>query len=324
MNKFIFQPTSNALSRLHYEATIKNPISLTTIKDYLSTDFYGQLSLQYPDGQVRVWGIMNGENNVNKKKWEKITRGDITLFSAKGGIISSAVTTMTLHSKELAAAIWGTDDDGNTWENIYFVKDLKNITIPYSVLNPLLGYHENYVIQGFNILDQEKSQKLNFRFELFSNEVSEEVTDAQYQKAVQALSKQTNLNEKAQTYRRIEQSFLRKTLFGNRASYPCGICGKELPCDLLVTAHIKKRCECTDAEKLDYRHIVMPMCKLGCDDLYEKGYLCVQDGHIRINPHKWATGALQEKLAKLDGRKCEYYNENTKGYFETHRRKFGL
>lgn len=62
--------------------------------------------------------------------------------------------------------------------------------------------------------------------------------------------------------------------------HTCGICNKEYPINLLITAHIKKQTHCTFEEKLDYKNIVMPMCKMGCDDLYEKGYIFIRDGKV--------------------------------------------
>lgn len=93
---------------------------------------------------------------------------------------------------------------------------------------------------------------------------------------------------------------------------------------MLVTAHIKKRSECNKQEKLDYKNIVMPMYKFGCDDLYEKGYIYVQDGKVKINTHKWITDDLKEELNKIADCKCEYYNEHTKQYIEAHRQEYDI
>ena len=50
-----------------------------------------------------------------------------------------------------------------------------------------------------------------------------------------------------------------------------------------MAAHIKKRSFSSTEEKLDYKNIVMPMCKFGCDELYEKGYIIIKDGQVVIN-----------------------------------------
>jgi len=42
----------------------------------------------------------------------------------------------------------------------------------------------------------------------------------------------------------------------------------------LVTAHKKPRSDCNDAERLD-PYIVMPVCLMGCDYLYENMYIYI-------------------------------------------------
>ena len=322
MAKIILQPTANKTAYRHYVKTILNPVSIDVIKEYVDLDTYNRISQQYPGGFVYVWGVKDGKNAVNKKKWEKIERGDVTLFSRKGGIFASAVTTMTFHNERLSQELWGIDKDGTTWENIYLVEDVKKINIPYAILNPLLGYKVNMVIQGFSVLSREQSEKLNYKFDLFSREICEEIPEGEYIDCVTKWHDGIDLNIEGTTHRRREQSFLRNYLFAGKNYAVCGICGKTLPVNMLITSHIKKRSECDQQEKLDYKNVVMPMCSLGCDDLYEKGYIYVQEGEIKINKNKWLTEDLKEKVNDLAGRRCDYYNENTQKYFEAHREKF--
>jgi hypothetical protein len=123
---------------------------------------------------------------------------------------------------------------------------------------------------------------------------------------------------------RKEQSHLRNILFKNKKEDFCGICNNELPINLLWCSHIKKRSECTYEERTDYNNIVMPMCKFGCDELYEKGYIYVVDGIIKINPAMKTTKDLRGKLLQVSGKKIDskYYNENTIIYFNYHEKKY--
>ncbi len=56
----------------------------------------------------------------------------------------------------------------------------------------------------------------------------------------------------------------------------------------------------------------MPMCKFGCDDLYEKGYITIFEGKIieieRINQK---TPYLDSYINDLLSRGCAYWNENS-------------
>ena len=119
---------------------------------------------------------------------------------------------------------------------------------------------------------------------------------------------------------RREQGFLRKHLFGRRTRSTCGLCQREVPTQLLVVAHIKKRAVCTEVERCDYQNIVMPMCKLGCDDLYEHGFITVADGVIRVNSNLKAlmTGAALDYALSLDGQPCSKWNDTSAPYFRWH------
>tara|TARA_B100001540_G_C15185675_1_gene364091 strand:- start:21 stop:236 length:216 start_codon:yes stop_codon:yes gene_type:complete len=60
----------------------------------------------------------------------------------------------------------------------------------------------------------------------------------------------------------------------------------------------------------------MPLCKLGCDELYEKDFLQVQEeGTITKNEFKNYSDNLNKFLEKYEGKKCKHFNDKTKRYF---------
>ncbi|WP_152609322.1 hypothetical protein [Kocuria rosea] len=86
---------------------------------------------------------------------------------------------------------------------------------------------------------------------------------------------------------RPEHSQLVDVLKKGRRIIPCALCGRALPAGLLVTAHIKRRADCSDTERVN-PHVVMPACALGCDSLYERGFIVVNDaGRILRGPGAW-------------------------------------
>lgn len=89
--------------------------------------------------------------------------------------------------------------------------------------------------------------------------------------------------------RRVEQSLLRALLLGGMATGLCILCGKEFPENLLVAAHLKRRPKCSDSEKHDFCNVAALMCKFGCDDLYEKGYIFIAAGQIHANDRRLQT-----------------------------------
>ena len=63
---------------------------------------------------------------------------------------------------------------------------------------------------------------------------------------------------------------------------------------------------------------MMPMCSFGCDDLYERGYVAVENGRVMVNRTERTTAAVSEKLGEVVGRECPYWNDNSARYFEWH------
>jgi len=132
------------------------------------------------------------------------------------------------------------------------------------------------------------------------------------------LNRLSNLNQISIAKRRTEQYILREFLFSGKLIGSCAICSNEYPIKFLATAHIKKRSECSDEEKKDI-NVVMPACYLGCDKLFEEGYVTVTNGLIKNNILKTTTTQpIIKYIKKIENKNCSYYNENTKKYFKQH------
>lgn len=127
---------------------------------------------------------------------------------------------------------------------------------------------------------------------------------------------------KSQSYSRKEQVILRGILFKDKNEAQCSICHKNLPVNLMVAAHIKPRSKCNLNERKD-SNIVMPVCKVGCDDYFEKGYITVDNnGFININKKMYLTSELISLLKEIDGKKCTHFNKSTESFFKYKRESF--
>jgi hypothetical protein len=125
-----------------------------------------------------------------------------------------------------------------------------------------------------------------------------------------------------QAQSRKEQGILRGILFKNSKETKCAVCHKKLPTELMVAAHIKPRRKCSTAEKKN-PYVVMPACKIGCDDFFEKGYLIIDGaGEICINTKIHYSEDLKEILSAYKGKYCTHFNENTEKFFEYRRNTF--
>jgi len=307
----ILQPCANKDAREHYADTIENTKSLDSISQFLSNKELDELKEIYPQGQVAIWGVTPSQST----KWKKIQPGDVTLLAKEGAVFASAVTTYKIHNYTLASQLWGFDNKGNTWEYIYFLSEVKNQHIPYKELNKTIPYNENYVIQGFSILDEEKSINV---LEAFDLESETYFPDIDTKELFEDLKNEDSLEIKSKTAGRKEQSAIRKILFKNKPIGVCCICNKEYPVKFLWAAHIKKRSKSTLDEKKDLENIAAPMCKFGCDELYEKGYIGVKKGNVIQIKNKELTKNIQSYIDSITDNNCPSWNDNTKHYFDWH------
>jgi hypothetical protein len=114
---------------------------------------------------------------------------------------------------------------------------------------------------------------------------------------------------------RKEQDLLRAILFKGVSESKCAICHRTFPTDLMVAAHIKPRSKCSTRERKN-PSVVMPVCKVGCDDFFEKGYIIVgNSGEIKINENMILSNELEIVLRELTGKYCTHFNNDTEIFF---------
>ena len=96
----------------------------------------------------------------------------------------------------------------------------------------------------------------------------------------------------------------------------CAICSKTFSIKSLVTAHKKKRSECTENERIDPR-IVWPLCKFGCDYLYEERCIIVRNGKTVANNTESLKKSEWEIVKGLENREIsEDWLYKSEMYFE--------
>lgn len=324
MKKIILQPAADKASELHFLDTVVNSISIADILGFVTPDEAERLKENYPSGEFKVWGIT--PSDVKIKSWNKINRGDTALFAKHKFIIYSATVTFKSQNKRLAAKLWGFDDQKNTWEYLYFLDELTVQKIPYAELNvsipkmegkEVTHYALNKNVQGFQVLDEWQSESVFNAFDFQSHNYFDDRIAGNFESAQNRLDKINETNIPRMVMGRREQQVLSEYLFGNRIFDSCGICNQKLPVSFLVTAHIKKRTICSHEERIN-PYIVMPMCRLGCDELYEQGYIGVKDGVVVGINRSHTTPTIEIMKKAVVGNNCSYYKEETKGYFDWH------
>jgi hypothetical protein len=118
---------------------------------------------------------------------------------------------------------------------------------------------------------------------------------------------------------RVEQPKLRKALIGKTKQNPCAVCLQQFSNDFLVAAHIKRRSECCEEERRN-KNIAMLLCRFGCDELFERGYIVVDDSGV-VGTNKQPTNNAEiDYMAKIVGKQCSAWNRTTtEPFFQWHR-----
>lgn len=118
---------------------------------------------------------------------------------------------------------------------------------------------------------------------------------------------------------RREQGALRYHLLQGRTSAPCGLCGRDLPAGLLVAAHLVPRRDLSDEERADFSAVAMLACLLGCDALFENGYLTVTGDGVIEAARSAESDSVGRAVAQLVGKPCPAFDGPRQGWFARHR-----
>jgi len=151
----LLQPCSGKVAMEHFEDTIEdtivNGVPLSYFDGKIETSDFSKLA-ELSSDTIITWGFVP---NSKISEWKKLKEGDIVLFSAKKTFFYMGVVHSKIHNKKIAQSLWGYDDQNRTWEYIYFIKEGKSIQLPYKP--EVLEYKSNHVIQGSQLLNDEKS-----------------------------------------------------------------------------------------------------------------------------------------------------------------------
>lgn len=140
MSLVILQPAGNQGGREYYIDTIENLVSIDSCEPFVDPGVFHALKDSHQSGLAGMWGVVPGVNNVNVKKWERISVGDLVLFAADKRIHSAGVVSQKFTSEGLAKHLWKTNSDGVTWKYMYSLDEIKKIDITYEAFNAIVGY----------------------------------------------------------------------------------------------------------------------------------------------------------------------------------------
>lgn len=320
MTQVYIQTAKGPQPRANYAKSIVRPVAFAARRSAVPAGVLTDLTTRFPAGSAPMWGAMDGVGS--RRTYSGMQVGDTVVFVNKERAEAAGIVALKWRSEQFARAVWG-PASGPTWEHMWALDDLRTLNIPNSELHAVAGYETHYVSQGLTrVRDQEAARRILVVLDLGLPIQDEAATRASAADAV--LGFQDELDAEATVKRRAEQAKLRGFLLGKVTQAACALCGDVYPSGLLIAAHIKPRAACSHDERTDFKNVLMLACALGCDELYERGFVAVDDRGVvrRAVPKKAAmavTPALDAYLARLDGRTAGGFTPDRAKYYRWHR-----
>lgn len=143
-----FAPRSNETSSENFAATLASGYPIEKVEEYL--DQREKLIIG-SRRKLYIWGNALGK----KGSWNKLKLGDFVAFYVKGEFVYVGKCILKKHSPEIARKLWGNVKKKNfTWEYLFFLDELRPVSIPFEILKEFGGYKEKMVVQGFMPLNE--------------------------------------------------------------------------------------------------------------------------------------------------------------------------
>ncbi|MGY5001061.1 hypothetical protein [Streptomyces griseus] len=303
----------------HYQDTIASPVVFDQHADLLDTATLDALKRLFPEGAAPMWGVMPGKNGANLPEIRKMEPGSWVFFSGDKRLYLGGTVALTWRNPQLAARLWDTNDAGDTWEYMYALSGTRGFDIPIEEVRDLLDWKPTRNIMRFQAFNDTEADLLQSLLTLEpAQAVQPEDEESETQ---QAITNYTGpLERSAERAQRGEQAHLKRALLPGPTG-ECALCGRSLPAAFLIAAHIKKRAACTDDEKRDLQNVAMLACLLGCDGLYERGFVTIAEGgQIQVSPLAASAPAVAQHIEDhLVDRTTPWWTPAREQYFAWHR-----
>ncbi|TDC95409.1 hypothetical protein E1161_04275 [Saccharopolyspora aridisoli] len=302
----------------HYRDTIDSRVPFSKHVDVVPSRVLTTLGAEFPQHTAQFWGATRGRNDVNVTKWQRLEPGDAVFFYGKKHLYLAGHIVLTFRNAALADRLWGRNQDGLTWELMFALTNLRHISVPIEEVRSALDWNDNAFVQGFTVYDGDKADRLAELVNLDALTTPAAQSD-ETTRSNTAPDGPTD-GTRTSSWRREHTAFKQRLVELSDGS--CALCGNHLPPAFLVGAHIKKRAMCSEDERKDFDNVGMLACVLGCDSLFEHGFIAVDnDGTIIISDTINATPAVEQFVKdRLDGRTTTWWTPQREPYFDWHRR----
>lgn len=304
-------PCKSDGAKLNFATTVSKSKPIGGLANHM-TSSYADLSSAAPSGSARFWGVSSRTNGAEPNSWSRVETGDYAAFSADKRLFTVGTILRKFQDKALADHLWGTPPLGSrSYEYLLMLDDVYKVDVDATALLRFAG--KNKVSpQDFWALKGD------------AGELALEYLGLTQNFGMQAPSGPVPppsgpTDRQVTTTQRAEQAQLADYVM-SRSGGLCAICGRNFHRSFLVTAHIKLRANCSDTERLDFDNVAMAACKLGCDALYEAGFIGVNATGTIVPSFDISNHVTLDKYfaGHLQGRKCLKWDAGSAPYFQSH------
>lgn len=151
MTNLFLVPAGNPRARENFDLTVRRRVPLSALERLSHPAL--KLARSGRSG-VSAWGTKPGKREINVSTWRAMERGDWVLFYFDGLFPVCGRVLVRERSPAVAKRLWG-EDEGETWEYMYLLDEVRQVDIPRLALIERLGHEPGSFPRGFTRIDQD-------------------------------------------------------------------------------------------------------------------------------------------------------------------------
>jgi hypothetical protein len=311
-------------NRQNLERSIEQDVPPERLAPYVSDNVIEEIQARAGMEGIRCWAMTRTKRSI----FDAMQPGDIVLLSEKGTkrFTHFAQVTFKLENNALGDALWPVKGE-KSWELIYFLRNIRRVSIPKAEFVIRFGYQPNFDVAGATLVSDNRVQDFEARhgpiedwFDLpYFHEGSTGIRVDLHDASISNYSAD-NVAVVAKR-RRLHARFAAQV----KAHYgtACAMCGITEQ-DFLVAGHIVAWAE-DEKNRLNPANGLC-LCVLH-DRAFERGYLIIDEGlFIRMNRRIRPDSPLGKHLQNLDGVRLRLPSSNPPDpdLLKRHRDRFPL
>jgi hypothetical protein len=161
----LYMAPGNYEQMVHYQDTIKSKVSQERIFRHINRDLQNTLRNIFGSKPISVWG--SEDKPGNRARFSRMVPGDDILIVEGNTIKLLGKIAATSNNGRLSQELWKNlkEGDSRVWSLIYFIANPIEIDLPFTEVNRLFHYEENYRPQGFTSVAADKLEEFYEKYD---------------------------------------------------------------------------------------------------------------------------------------------------------------